>query len=470
MGFLQNVTRLKKVQILSTKEDGFIFRTERGGKRDIQEQEEDDVDDDESYWKSRRYVFEDLQIIDDRIEGDKDEARVSICVPPKNALLLMRCRSDPMKVEALVNRSWEPSVEKTDEKDELFDNEDQVECDLGNNLEVGQKKVLILDQEHDYVQNYEVGQDQEHVNMLKYEVGQYQEHVKVLKYEVGQDQDQENVQKYEVGQDQEHVNMQKYEAGQDQEHNIVQKYEVGQVKEHDNMQKYQVGKDQDQENVQKYEVGQVQEHVKVQKYEESFNLESLFEEPTNQDFVIQETHKQEQINGVLDRESEVKESENMSPECLLMMLYEPKLSMEVSKETWVCRKDFIRRQSSRKKPPPAAAIKPDGGDESSGSASNVDNINEVMRVADGGFPAVLRQPARSSCSFPAAPTMAMVVEQKLANAVGYEPFVLTRCKSEPMKTAAAKLLQESCVLENRKLDLEWLSRGGFGVGAAGLGF
>ncbi|XP_076886860.1 uncharacterized protein LOC143536836 [Bidens hawaiensis] len=489
----------------------FPCRTERGGKRDIeeeQEQEDNDVDvDDESYWKSRRHVFEDLQIVDDRVEGDDNEARVSVCVPPKNALLLMRCRSDPMKVEALGNRSWEPSVEKTDE---LFDDEDQVEDDLDNNnlenLEVGKKKVLILhqDQENmqkykvgqdqdyhnvqkyevgqaqklDYMQKYEVCQDQEHENlqkyevvqdqkldyMQKYEVGQDQKLDYMQKYEVGQDQNHHNVQKYEVGQDQKLDYVQKYEVGQDQNHDYVQKYEVGQDQKLDYMQKYEVGQDQEVANMQKYEVGQVQDHVKVQKHEESFNLESLFEEKMNQDYLIQETHKQEVKDD--------KESESKLPECLLMMLYEPKLSMEVSKETWVCRKDFIRRQSSRKKPPPAPApeIKPDGGDESSGGASNADNINEVMRVADGGFPAVLRQPARSSCSFPAAPSMAMVIEQKLANAVGYEPFVLTRCKSEPMKTAAAKLLQESCVLENRKLGLERLSRVGFGVGAAGVGF
>ncbi|KAJ0620584.1 hypothetical protein HanHA300_Chr00c0847g0817261 [Helianthus annuus] len=64
-------------------------------------------------------------------------------------------------------------------------------------------------------------------------------------------------------------------------------------------------------------------------------------------------------------------------------------------------------------------------------------------------------------------SMAEMLEQKLVNAVGYEPFVLTRCKSEPMKTAAAKLAPDNCFWKNRKL--EPLRRASFGVGAAGIG-
>ncbi|KAJ0866881.1 hypothetical protein HanRHA438_Chr12g0556801 [Helianthus annuus] len=309
----------------------------------------------------------------------------------KNALLLMRCRSDAIKVEG-ISRSWEPNVEKTDEEDELFDNEDKIKEDLEENLQVGQKKVMILDHDHD--------------------------------------------------QDQEIVNMQQDESTKDQEHDHVHQDEVGQDQELDNVQHNEVGPDQEHENLKEYQVGQCQE-------EESFNLLSLFGEIVNQDYKVQEHDVEEHNNGVLERESEVKEdreSEKVLPDCLIMMMYEPKLSMEVSKETWVCQKDFIQRQSSRRKPPhPPPPI-----------------------TSDGGLPTVLLQPGRSSCSLPVAASMAMVLEQKLANAVGYEPFVLTRCKSEPLKSAAAKLLPESCVLENRKL--ERLSRGTIGVGAAGLGF
>ncbi|KAL2480647.1 hypothetical protein Adt_33613 [Abeliophyllum distichum] len=50
---------------------------------------------------SRRHVLEDIEIKDEKIE--EEAGRVSICIPPKNAFLLMRCRSDPMKMTALAN-------------------------------------------------------------------------------------------------------------------------------------------------------------------------------------------------------------------------------------------------------------------------------------------------------------------------------------------------------------------------------
>ncbi|CAI9286490.1 unnamed protein product [Lactuca saligna] len=427
-----------------------------GGQRDIElvvgEEEEEEEDDDEEIVvkKSRRHVFEDLEIINDRIEGHKDEARVSICVPPKNALLLMRCRSDPMKLEALTHRSWEPTVAKNEEDDEeLVDHDHQIEQDLKDI-----QQVMILDQE------------------------------------------QKTVQLDEAIQHQEQENVQQDKPIQDQELDVVQQVETIQDQEYENVQQDEANRDQEHENVQHTEVGQDQE-------EESMCLEFLFEENVNQDFEIQEhevdsgmEEAQEEVstmvmtevpeisanleeemvsNEVLERESEVKEereSEMVLPDCLLMMMYEPKLSMEVSKETWVCSTDFIRRNSNKRKPPPPPppVVKADGKDESRvcSAANAIATINNVMRVADGGRQSSLQQPARSSCSLPAPPSMATMLEQKLADAMGYEPFVLTRCKSEPMKTAAAKLLPESCVWENRKL--ERLSRGTFGVDAAGLGF
>ncbi|KAI3828229.1 hypothetical protein L1987_02326 [Smallanthus sonchifolius] len=76
------------------------------------------------------------------------------------------------------------------------------------------------------------------------------------------------------------------------------------------------------------------------------------------------------------------------PECLWLMMCEPKLSMEVSKETWVSGKDFIRRHSRRKKPPPLLAVKStDGQDESK------DDKQVTATVV------ALVQPGMSSCSF-----------------------------------------------------------------------
>ncbi|KAI3774968.1 hypothetical protein L1987_49534 [Smallanthus sonchifolius] len=372
----------------------------------------------------------------------------------------MRCRSDPVKIEALTTRSWEPSVTRNEEEDEEF-----VDCE--NQIENVQQDEANHDQDNGNVQQDGANQDQQLDNVQKDEVGQDQELDNVQEYEVGQDQELDNVQKDEVGQDQEHDNVQEHEVGQDQEHDNVQEYEVGQDQEQDNEQQYEVQdqqldneqkdevvQDQELDNEQKDEVGKDQDQEQREVEEESFNLVLLFEEIMNQDYELQEqdeAHEEDDVAAIgatmvteLAEISETHEKETVNeaevlPECLLMMIHEPKLSINVSKETWVCRTDFIKRPSNRKPPPPPIKT-------------------------DGGVPTVLQQPARSSCSLP----MATVLEQKLANAVGYEPFVLTRCKSEPMKTAASKLLPESCVWENRKL--ERLSRAAFGVGAAGLGF
>ncbi|KAL2506079.1 Uncharacterized protein Adt_21700 [Abeliophyllum distichum] len=75
---------------------------------------------------SRRHVLEDIEIEDDKIEEESE--RVSICIPPKNVLLLIRCNSDPMKMAVLANRfSWYANVasiqEDVDEDGENIDTE-----------------------------------------------------------------------------------------------------------------------------------------------------------------------------------------------------------------------------------------------------------------------------------------------------------------------------------------------------------
>ncbi|KAL8046609.1 hypothetical protein ABFX02_08G188100 [Erythranthe guttata] len=163
------------------------------------------------------------------------------------------------------------------------------------------------------------------------------------------------------------------------------------------------------------------------------------------------------------------------PECLLLMMCEPKLSMEVSKETWVCSTDFVRRPEQKQKAANAAAN--GGGCCHHGAAVKRRHLvveSKPPTTAKPNVPAPPSkkndglQPARSSCSLPAAaPSMAAVIEQKLGAAAGYEPFALTRCKSEPMRTAAAKVMPESCLWKNGVVEPEPL---GAGAGAAGVGF
>ncbi|KAL2504509.1 Uncharacterized protein Adt_20140 [Abeliophyllum distichum] len=75
---------------------------------------------------SRKHVLEDIEIKDDKIE--EEAWRVSIYIPPKNVLLLVWCRSDPMKTAALANRfSWDTNAaskqENADESEKNIDKE-----------------------------------------------------------------------------------------------------------------------------------------------------------------------------------------------------------------------------------------------------------------------------------------------------------------------------------------------------------
>ncbi|GJU13777.1 hypothetical protein Tco_1136173 [Tanacetum coccineum] len=101
-----------------------------GHRRDIElvvSDEEDNV----SIRGSRRHVFDDLKIVNNNIVEGNDQCSLrlmSICVPPKNALLLMRCRSDPLELKALANRLWDSTISQND--DSYQDNDELVQNDF----------------------------------------------------------------------------------------------------------------------------------------------------------------------------------------------------------------------------------------------------------------------------------------------------------------------------------------------------
>ncbi|KAK8542763.1 hypothetical protein V6N12_015344 [Hibiscus sabdariffa] len=101
----------------------------------------------------RRHVFEDVEIndfVNENIGDDEDEARVSICIPPKNALLLMRCRSDPVKMAALANKFWEtplPKDEHEEEEEAGIESEEKLEEQEG----LVQENTVEPEMEHEEV-------------------------------------------------------------------------------------------------------------------------------------------------------------------------------------------------------------------------------------------------------------------------------------------------------------------------------
>lgn len=424
---------------------------------------------------SRRHIFDDLQIVDNRIElkdegggGGDHEARVSICIPPKNALLLMRCRSDPVKMEALTSKFWDsPALPKDDlveeeeeeEEKERVDDKEFKDCEV----EHEEEKMLVLG-EVDEEQEMELKQSIEEENQeATLEINEE------LKEEIEDLQDEiENESMFLDCLFEEFVD----------EHFIIDVED--RIREEEAQAETTVMEDYGEEEEESEAVEELAalEFEAEESIEEKETLDGNFEDETEMVTHERSELKEEEKHGEGgERESGsqmkvAKEGGRTAlPDCLLLMMCEPKLSMEVSRETWVCSTDFIRWQPERKK----QVVKPvNGGDEPSKKTVNVDakpiKPNPAPVAAYKETIPILHQPPRSSCSLPAtaaAASMATMIEQKLVNAVGYEPFVLTRCKSEPMRNAS-KLVPETCFWKNRKL--EPLRRAAYGVSASGLGF
>ncbi|XP_057465806.1 uncharacterized protein LOC130755449 [Actinidia eriantha] len=431
----------------------------------------------------RRHVGEEREIDYEKCEEGgvvvkEEEARVSICIPPKNALLLMRCKSDPMRVSALANRFWESADPKDDDDDEddekeeveNGDHEDEEHENLegevlktNKDVEVTEKLVAIKATEDEEDENPEADL---HL-LMDVEDVEAEERVNPeeeldLNVEF-QEEDEENqepllVQHVTIEAEAEEIGVSAIvsEAVTDPEtleldENAPKLIEEEEEEErrisHQSSSVLSVESDsEDQEEEKNNEENEEAEKSTAEKETQ--------ETATHVSSESEETHKEGELTESLEgRESEVKmkqeiESGQMLPDCLLMMMCEPKLSMEVSKETWVCSTDFIRWLPERRK-----VNKTDGR-----------NLPKNRIRIDANPP-----PSRSSCSLPAtaAVSMAAVIEQKLAVAA-YEPLVLKRCKSEPMRTAPAKLAPETCFWKNRKLEPH--RRATFGFSAAWVGF
>lgn len=324
----------------------------------------------------RRHVFDEIEIKDCFEQG----GRVSLCVPPKNALLLMRCRSDPVKMEALAKKVYEPKLhhhEHDHDDEDCNDENDDGNVDVEHVVSFDKVKVVEVFEERRASISYNIVNPE---NLSDVKVNDLL--ISEVDDEICEPSYREEVQELKCA-----------------ENGAIEREGNGQVLER--------GDDRKIKNVER-----------------------------------------EGIQGL--------------PECLLLMMCEPKLSMEVSKETWVCSTDFVRNRGQKKKPhalhaPPCG--KTGGGD---GDAVVERRKSVDFRCGDNPFPALPPlypaardvQPGRASCCLPAARggvSMASMIEQKLGDAVAYEPFVLTRCKSEPMRTAS-KLAQEGCFWKNKALE------------------
>uniref|UniRef100_A0A803QDC0 Uncharacterized protein n=1 Tax=Cannabis sativa TaxID=3483 RepID=A0A803QDC0_CANSA len=410
---------------------------------------------------------------------------VSICIPPKNALLLMRCRSDPVKMAALSNRFWEspPKKEQEEEEEVVVDDDDE---ESEEELKCEEEVITTVEEvavESDEVEVVINGDDEE-------EKEEKVENFEVLLNENGdngeglssgiealmeeEEPEKENEEEMEEKVENFEALMEKPEKDSEEEEEETGKLggessdfygclsEIPEVEDDDNAVKSVLEKEEEEEQ----QTLEVEEESNPEPVEEKVKEESTVQDEEQEDSPGSEPEpeKQEESEDKVGRKSG-----SGLPDCLLLMMCEPKLSMEVSKETWICSTDFIRwipdRRPNSKK---GSGLGPGPGVEEPKKRPSI----VVNGGPNRGLPPIL--PPRSSVSFPitaAAPqSMANVIEQKLVgSAKPYEPFVLTRCKSEPMRsTAAAKLAQEACFWKNRKLEPHHPAS--LGVGAAGVGF
>lgn len=141
-----------------------------------------------------------------------------------------------------------------------------------------------------------------------------------------------------------------------------------------------------------------------------------------------ETQTQTEVEAEAGTQPEATET---LPNALLLMMCEPKLSLEISRETWVSREDFVRR--------PVVVRQDDKEKEQSRRVSNAEDSSTK--------------------------SMDRVVEESAKNSNGGGSIVLTRCKSEPLR-ASVQLVPEACFWKPRNLEMPLLNiRGSLPIGA-----
>ncbi|KAK1285783.1 hypothetical protein QJS10_CPB20g01897 [Acorus calamus] len=357
-------------------------------------------------------------------DGEEEEKRVSICIPPRNALLLMRCRSDPWKMSALTSKFWGSSEEvlvggddDEDEDDDDDDGDDEVEEEEDEEEKEMERLEEDLVEVNGEVENPDLGVLEEVVEGGR-DGGKEEEELVEAIGELENPQEEEEIKSSidEIsGGEEKRVAEEETQSGSSAE--------VEEAKMRDGS-----------------SFPEVQETHQSSQAEAATQTEQDIEKapPFHEDPLEAEAEEAEEARAgeeepvqppPHDQKNTDEKRGAMPPECLLLMMCEPKLSMEVSKETWVETADFLR---PRRRLPPV----------------NKEPTENPISAAPAPPP-----PA------PPPSSMATAVEQRLVSASAHEPFVLTRCKSEPMRSSA-KLAPQACFWKARHRP----------IGAAGLGF
>ncbi|KAL6553473.1 hypothetical protein OROGR_007315 [Orobanche gracilis] len=367
---------------------------------------------------SRRHVLDGIEVKNGRIEvkgqsleveeeddeEEEERGRVSICIPPENALLLMRCRSDPTKMAALAKVcNWEYQNEDIEEEDE-----EEEEIHVVKEAKAFVQKDIMISFKH------------------KEEEEEIQRETEPLVLEINEErlvQDEEGEETQQKLDDCEEV--------------LIREIPISHLSSSPQSEK---------------EFTDNKNDIVSLPMDSMEGEEEEAERPIYADYEKDEQKNIQEFNDSNQLETKKEEEEEESsvlPKCLLLMMCEPKLSMEVSKETWVRRTDFIGCLPERPRKPAKAAGYDHHQVKRRPSVDSKANPSVPEPPAKRNERRQL-QPPRSSCSLPVA-AMATMVDRTLR---AYEPSALTRCKSEPMRTAETKLMPDSCLWKNGDIKVE----------------
>ncbi|RRT75264.1 hypothetical protein B296_00023633 [Ensete ventricosum] len=514
-------------------------------------------------------------------EEEEEEARVSICIPPKNALLLMRCRSDPVKMAALTSRFWDSQavqvrVDEGGEEEEDSRDEDTDQCRRSDEGAQGERdkedtETEQVDQEEEVVEEslqavvsteeptqacekmeeakeeeVQVNLDQEKQNKdedLKEgaaaELAEVNANTRVDPEELevaAAETDEKDIDKETHLEDREEKARRSSSCSSTADKEERSNRCISRVRDGGRKRSSASSRERERERDRRrhsfstereasrpsfssekevrrasfstegkgrWSFSIEKDGLKLEKEandEETETKEDCWVEEAgpNDTIEVQNMHSmdQEEIKeeddgdtqqpGVEREAGEKRKEEKTStelPDCLLLMMYEPKLSMEVSKETWVCSTDFLEwrlhhpNNQTRlpSKAATAATVITDTTSTGGAKVSDVTQGESSKKSADDKSSeknetvASMREaPQHPPPPPPALPTM-LDAEKKLrgkvsvlqtpAQALAYGPFVLTRCKSEPMRSSV-RLAPDACFWKDRHQP----------IGATGIGF
>uniref|UniRef100_M8AWS3 Uncharacterized protein n=1 Tax=Aegilops tauschii TaxID=37682 RepID=M8AWS3_AEGTA len=438
------------------------------------------------------------------VGGKEEEGRVSVCIPPRNALLLMRCRSDPVRMAELATRFWgspaaaTASVGQVDnegggggvEKEEEEEGEANVEKECA--VEARNSAVSADGERRCRGEGRAGGERGEPVEAqivrkdvgLEVEAAKSESQAPAMVEAVADTKEDADAPRMEdeVKGRRRHSFSAEMEARRssfsslkdsrrasfsidrdgrrwsftiEQEHLVAEpKVLMASRKGKKNSSEAESEKDCPVLVAAPNSVEEAQECTEDGK-EEATNVDGEEEGATTQCAEIH-TEVQKVETGVDEEKCVVVKQEQRKksgelPDCLLMMMCEPKLSMEVSKETWVCSTDFVHwksHQGQNRRQQNAAAAPEEMKDDSS-------NAPDTSVAKDTEESAVVPAPANPACMPPQAapkPPTKPAGEQKLklelpkvaAGVVAaYAPLVLKRCKSEPLRSSA-RLAPDTC--------------------------